>query len=59
MDGSQFDNLLRALTKSRRSLLGGALVAGTGWLGVACTVFTSDCAGVSGSQGTACVPAAT
>lgn len=34
MDGSRFDNLIRSLTKSRRSLLGGSLAMATGWLGV-------------------------
>jgi hypothetical protein len=32
MDGSHFDGLVRSLTKSRRSLLGAALAATTGWL---------------------------
>lgn len=34
MDGSHFDDLLRSLTRPRRSLLGGSLALATGWLGV-------------------------
>jgi hypothetical protein len=37
MDGSQFDTLIRSLTTSRRSLLGGASALAGGWLGVANT----------------------
>jgi hypothetical protein len=37
MDRSRFDGLARSLSNSRRSLLGGMLVAAGGWLGVART----------------------
>jgi hypothetical protein len=35
MDGSNFDELARSLTRSRRSFLGGGVLAAAGWLGVA------------------------
>ena len=35
MDGLQFDTIVRSFTESRRSLLGTALAATAGWLGVA------------------------
>jgi hypothetical protein len=35
MDGRQFDDLLRTLTDSRRSILGGSLAAVVSWLGIA------------------------
>jgi hypothetical protein len=34
MEHRQFDDLIRSLTKSRRSLFGGALAAAAGWLGL-------------------------
>jgi hypothetical protein len=37
MDGTQFDTVIRSLTKSRRSLLGGALALTGGWFGIANT----------------------
>jgi hypothetical protein len=33
MDGSQFDDLIRSLTSSRRALVGGVFVTAAGWLG--------------------------